>query len=117
MFAVVRAWGGIKDWLSATLHLSHAMLHIHVGLAVYLISARLMRRRLGSVGPVLMVLGLEVLNEGCDIARYWLSDWPWTPAATVGDLANTLAWPVIITLYCRARNNVDQAAATGEPQA
>lgn len=102
-FAAVVRWGDVKEWLSESLHLSHAMLHVHIGMAVFLLSASLLRRPVGTWAPLMVVVVLELMNELSDFMRYHLSGWPWTPGPTVADLVATWLWPVVLTLFFRYR--------------
>jgi hypothetical protein len=103
-FDMVLDWEAAKNWLSAEVHVSHAVLHIHLGLAIYLLTSVLLRRPLGSVLPWLMVAALELANEASDFARYHVSGWPWTPTNTIEDIVNTLFWPTVLAvLFHRQR--------------
>lgn len=101
MFAYVLNWEAFKNWLSAELGLTHAALHIHVGLAVYLVASRFARGGLASPLPLALVALLEALNETSDFIRYRVSHWPWTPGNTVADIVNTLFWPTLFYLFAR----------------
>lgn len=96
-----REWGSLKDALSDLLHVSHTVLHIHVGLLVLVLACAVLRRPLGGMLPLLIVTLLELANEGVDFACYQLAGWPWTPNNTIDDIAATLAWPLILTLSAR----------------
>ena len=100
-FAAVVRWGDVKDWLSDSLHLSHGILHVHVGMAVFLLGAVLLRRPVGTWTPLLIVVVLELLNEAVDFARYQMSGWPWRPGPTIADLVATWLWPIVLTLVFR----------------
>jgi hypothetical protein len=103
-FDMVLDWEAAKNWLSAEFHVSHAVLHIHLGLAIYLLTCLLLRRPLGSVLPWLVVVALELTNEASDFARYYVSAWPWTATNTIEDIINTLFWPtVLLVLFHRER--------------
>ncbi|MEG3087699.1 hypothetical protein [Sphingomonas sp. PB4P5] len=97
MFTYIVDWGVMKDWLAHGLHVSHAELHIHFGLLAFLLLALTIGRR-RPWAPLLLVAGLEGVNELIDFARYALSGWPWTPGPTIEDIVNTLLWPAILTI-------------------
>jgi hypothetical protein len=81
------------------------VLHIHLGLAIYLLTCLLLRRPLGSTLPWLVVVLLELTNELSDFLRYYVSAWPWTATNTIEDLVNTLFWPtVLVLLFHRQRS-------------
>jgi hypothetical protein len=103
-FGMVLDWEAAKDWLSSEFHVSHAVLHIHLGLTLYLMTGLLLRRPLGSVLPWLVVVALELVNEASDFLRYYVSAWPWTPTNTIEDIFNTLFWPtILVVLFHRRR--------------
>ena len=101
MFSIVLGWEAFKDWLSATVYLTHHDLHLVLGLGLTLGLGRLLRRPLGSWLPLLIVLALELLNEISDFARYYVSNWPWTPGETLVDIAITMLPPLAIVLAAR----------------
>ena len=63
MLSIVLAWETFKDWLSARVHLSHWDLHVIVGLAIFLLFARLLRRPLTSLVPLIPVALLELATK------------------------------------------------------
>jgi hypothetical protein len=101
MFSIVLGWEAFKDWLSATVHLTHHDLHLLLGVGLTLGFGWILRRPLGSWVPLLMVLALELLNETSDFARYYVSQWPWTPKETLVDIAITILPPLAIVLAAR----------------
>lgn len=93
-----------KAALSDFLHLSKDALHIHFGIAAYLIASALFRRPAGSLLPWLVVLGLELVNEGLDLAhdiRYGGLDL-WGIGAGIKDILNTMFWPTALMLALRS---------------
>lgn len=101
VFPVIVGWGDAKDWLSNLLHLSHGMLHVHIGMTVFLLSSLVFRKPIGSWVPLLIVIGLELLNETSDFLRYQMAGWPWKPGPTIADFFATWLWPVVLTLIFR----------------
>ena len=99
----LKAWEWFKVVLSTELQLDRSVLHIHAGLACYILAVTLLRRSPGSWLPLMVVAAAEFANELLDFARYQLSSWPWTPAGTVRDAIDTLLWPAILTLADRVR--------------
>jgi hypothetical protein len=102
-FDMVLDWEAAKEWLSSEFHVSHPVLHIHLGLAIYLLASLLLRRSLGSLLPWLVVVTLELANETSDFIRYYVSGWPWTATNTIEDIVNTLFWPTILVILFRRR--------------
>ena len=83
--------------------LDRDILHVHLGLAIFTAALLLLRRPLGHLLPLLVVVGFEAANEAFDVARYFVSGWPWTPRGTLRDLFDTLLWPTALTLAGRMR--------------
>ena len=100
-FDLVLFWDDAKTWIVDTLQLSRPLLHVHLGLAIYGAAALLLRRPIGSIAPLSVVVALELVNETFDTVRYFASGWPWKPDGTVADLFHTLLWPVLLTLIPR----------------
>ena len=90
MFAIVLSWEAFKDWLAATIHVTHWDLHVIVGVSLFKLFGRLTHRPLTSFLPLLPVAGLEAINEAFDFGRYVMSGWPWTPRSTLIEIALTL---------------------------
>jgi len=92
-------WSNFKETLSKWSGFSHDALHIHVGLALFLLLAGLLRRRrwglLAALGGVLTV---ELGNELID-AFDWVR---WTGAPNFiessRDIASTMLWPVVLAV-------------------
>ena len=110
---VLRGWEWTKQFLSDELQLTHAMLHVHVGLALFVAFTLLLRRPSGSPLPLLLVLLAEAGNELMDFSRYYSSGWPWTVAPTAHDIVETLLWPLLLTLAAQFRRRILPPA---EPQ-
>jgi hypothetical protein len=73
---------------------SAALLHVHVGLALYLGTLLLVPRRRGGMLALQVVLAAELANEVMD----WLAASPqWTWGDTMSDFVLTLMWPAAIT--------------------
>lgn len=101
MFSIVLDWEAFKDWLSATVHLTHHDLHLILGIALTLAFGWMLRRPLGSWLPLGLVFLLEMINETSDFTRYYVSKWPWTPEPTLVDIAITILPSLAIVLAAR----------------
>lgn len=86
--AIVDAMGG-----------SHALAHVHAGLAIYVLVQILTRDRRASVQGLLAVAGLALANEILQFGHYQSPRW----ADSVGDVAMTLLWPVVLHAVGRFR--------------
>ena len=92
-------WSSFKSTLSRWVGLSHDTLHMHVGLALFLLLAFVLRRRRWGVLAALgVVLAVEIGNEVID-AFDWVR---WTGAPnyieTARDIASTMLWPVVLAV-------------------
>jgi hypothetical protein len=86
-------------WLGDGTGLSDTVLHIHAGMAVLMLARIVTQRSLGSLVPLSVVVVAEFFNEVMD--RLYYGSWRWTD--TLGDIANTLFWPLVICLAIRLR--------------
>ncbi|CAM5569772.1 MULTISPECIES: hypothetical protein [Sphingomonadales] len=88
----------ITLWISRTTGLSDPILHIHAGLVVLLTARLICARSLGTFIPFFFVILAEATNEILDYMAYG-----WRQADTYLDIANTLFWPLVISLVVRLR--------------
>ncbi len=73
---------------------SAELLHVHVGMAIYLATLLVVRQRRGGIVALQMVLAAELGNEVMD----WLAASPqWSWSDTISDVVLTLLWPAAIT--------------------
>jgi len=73
---------------------SAALLHVHVGMAIYLATLMVVRQRRGGIVALQVVLAAELGNEVLD----WLAANPqWSWSDTFSDVVLTLMWPSGIT--------------------
>jgi len=114
----------LVNWLAQLSGAGHALLHVHIGLAIYVLVQVLMRERRASILALKIVLSLELAHEG--VERLYYGSWRW--GDTLGDIALTILWPAILTaasLYRRRRwrlaekgeRLLRQVARTAPPQA
>ena len=101
MVPIVLAWEQMKVWLSASTGLSHHDFHLILGVLLTLGFGRLLRVPLGSWTPLLIVFGLEMVNEAFDFTRYYIDSYPWGPGPTLVDIALTMLPPLAIVLAAR----------------
>lgn len=80
---------------------THATMHVHIGLAIYLAVQFLLRDRRASYIALLAVLLLELLNEG--IERLYYGTWRWDD--TLADIVLSVFWPAAITALGRYRRH------------
>jgi len=115
MFGIVLGWEAFKDWLSDTVHLTHLDLHLLLGVVLTVVIGWVMRVPLGSWRPWWVVFALEMLNETSDFTRYHVSDWPWTPWASLRDIAATMLPPLVLVLIARFRASSSRSAEVAAP--
>lgn len=94
--SLVAEFEALKNMVAPPGELGRTILHIHIGMAIYL-GLRLASRR--RFGPVLALVGLvllETLNESMDLAATWPVIQNWQIRDTQHDVFNTLLWPVVL---------------------
>ena len=110
-------WHQIKVWLSATTGLSMDALHVHAGVICLVAVALLLRRRLSSPWPWLVVAVVVLINEVYDY-RYEI--WPVREMQrdeAVRDIWNTLLLPTLILLLARFTPSLFREPVEAEPSA
>lgn len=95
-------YSAAKRALGEQLGVSDDLLHLHVGLAIFVITALLLRRRMRSVWPLAAVAAFTLVNE---IVDYAVND-PWSGTRSVLDVANTMFWPAVLFLLARRGRGV-----------
>ncbi|MDU8946163.1 hypothetical protein [Ovoidimarina sediminis] len=98
------AWFESKAWVKEALGVSEEVLHVHLGLAVFLgLALLLRRRRFGVALAWLILLCLQALNEALDARDWimWTGDVNWRE--TLADFAQTLFWPTVLLLLWHLR--------------
>lgn len=96
-------WSDAKDLLKDVLHVATDQMHVHAGMAIFVVVAFLLRRRTGAPWYALACVALaEMVNEVFD-ARDWIR---WTGTVnwqeTFKDAAATLFWPTVLALLWRS---------------
>lgn len=94
-------YNDIKTGISELLGLSKDALHVHLGLAIFVLLILLLRKSPGSVLPWLGVLAFQLINEFID-AFHWRQgvldiDYP----GALKDIGNTMLWPTVALLAFR----------------
>ena len=95
--SLIAGYAEAKASLGEQLGATEELLHVHVGLLIFIATALLLRRRMASGWPIAVVGVLAFLNEFLDYvgpssAPMWRS---------VLDIVNTLLWPGILFLLAR----------------
>jgi len=96
---------------------SDKLVHLNVGMALYLGAQFLLRTRRASVRALQILFVLEIANEVMD--RLYFGEWRW--ADTFGDIVMTMLWPtasVLVGLHRRrqwaAQEVLRRAALRGD---
>lgn len=95
---IPEAYHNLILWIGDGTGLPDSILHIHAGLAVLAAARLISGRSLGTYIPFLCVVLAEAANEGLDYLAYG-----WRPTDTYLDVANTLFWPLAISLAIHLR--------------
>jgi hypothetical protein len=81
--------------------LSKDALHVYIGLAILIAAAMVLRKRLSSILPWLVVFAIACIGELLDMRDDLASMGYWRWRASVHDLLNTLFWPTVLMLIVR----------------
>lgn len=86
---------------------SALLLHVHAGLALYLLAQLVVRHRRSWLVGLNVVFAAEMANEALD----WLAAQPsWTMTDTLCDILFTMMWPVAIAAVTQYRRRRRRAA-------
>lgn len=89
----------IKTELTTLLDISRDALHIHLGIAIFLVAVVLVRRGPASLIPLFVLLGFELINEALD--TFHGDHLSVDIAGTLRDIANTMLWPTVVVIVAR----------------
>lgn len=95
---IAERYHAVINWIGDGTGLPDAILHVHAGIAVLMITRLVTRRSLGTFIPFALVVAAEGGNEIMDFFNYG-----WRLDDTILDIANTLFWPLVISLGVRLR--------------
>lgn len=98
---VAAAYGRIIQWIGDGTGASDALLHVHAGLAIFLIARLITGRSLATPIPFAVVCIAELINEVLD--RMHHGSWRWWD--TSFDVVNTLFWPFVLMVGLRLRRS------------
>ena len=94
--SVVLDFEALKNLLAPRGELGRSILHIHLGIAIYIVLRLVTRRRLGAIWALAGVALLETLNETMDLAATWPVLQTWQIRDTQQDVFNTMLWPCLL---------------------
>lgn len=97
------------NWLEQATGASRSILHVHCGLAIYVVVQLLLRERRASITACKIVFAVVLVHE-CVERLYYGS---WRVEDTVADILLTILWPVILTMASLYRRRHWQLAHKG----
>jgi hypothetical protein len=100
-------YNDLKTQLSELLGISKDALHIHLGLAIFIIAAVMFRRGFASWIPWLILLAFELFNEFMDIFHIHEGVMGLDIGGSAKDVVNTMIWPTVVFVVARARRARD----------
>ena len=86
----------LKNLVAPRGELGRSILHIHLGLAIYIGLRLATRRRLGPLWALAGLALLEAINETMDLAATWPVLQNWQIRDTQQDVVNTMLWPCLL---------------------
>lgn len=95
------AFQQLKLDIVAATGVSKDMLHIHVGLVVFLFVLVVGKKPIGSVMPLAVVLVAAFLGEAMDMRDDLASMGEWRWASSARDIILTVLWPTVMTFFAR----------------
>jgi hypothetical protein len=95
LVAYAERYSAAKRALGESLGVTDNLLHVHVGLAIFVVTALLLRRRMRSPWPLAVVTLFALLNEAVDYLVPRTSDF------SIFDVLNTIFWPMVLFLLAR----------------
>lgn len=98
---VAAAYGRMIRWIGDGTGASDALLHVHAGLAIFLIARLITGRSLATPIPFAVVCVAEFINEVLDRMHY--GSWRWWDTSL--DVVNTLFWPFVLMVGLRLRRS------------
>lgn len=93
----VAGYSAAKSVVTTLTGATQDLLHVHAGLLIFVGSALLLRKKMRSPVPILLVVFFAALNEGVD----WLSGEPSYALEPFVDFGNTVFWPALLFLLAR----------------
>ena len=97
----VSALQSIKLLIMQFTNLSRDALHVYAGMAVFLLTAAVLRKHLKSPIPMLVVLALACGMEVLDAIDSMRTYGHWWARASAHDIVNTVFWPTVVFVLAR----------------
>ena len=107
---VVEAYQIAKSALAPNDTYLRALIHVHVGLAIFFGSMLVFRKPFGSALPIGLVWAVTALGEGADLYAHWPVQHAWVWRDLAGDVFHTLLWPTLLFLVACMRSYLRERA-------
>jgi hypothetical protein len=107
-------WHDIKEAVNDATGLSQDALHIYFGVALLLVTARLLKRPAWDPLPWAIVAAAAVLNEAQDFRTMWRVGRTLEIGTSIRDVFNTVALPAAMLLRARFRRRRDARMVAAE---
>jgi hypothetical protein len=91
------SYAAAKRALEANLGMGDDLMHVHLGLAIFVLSALILRKPMRSAWPIGLVVALALINEVVD---YFVTP-NWSPGLSLLDIVNSVFWPTLLFLIAR----------------
>lgn len=98
---MIEAYHQMIEQIVAATGMSHEVLHVHAGLAIYVVAQVLLGTRRGSMLAISSVLMVELANEAMN--RLYYGAWRWPD--TMADIVTTLFWPCALVILSKFRRH------------
>ena len=98
----ITRYSALKTWLSDYTGASEGLLHVHMGMIIFVVTALLLKRRMRSPWPLAAVVFFALANEVVDYIR----PEPWPLWGSIADVINTIVWPSMLFLLARRGRNI-----------
>jgi len=93
----LEAYAAAKRALEANLGMGDDLMHVHLGLAIFVLSALILRKPMRSAWPIGLVVALALINEVVD---YFVTP-NWSAGLSLLDVVNSVFWPTLLFLIAR----------------
>lgn len=109
MQTVLQTYAEFKVALGQGYGVSEDLLHLHAGLLVFFGSALVLRQRMRSRVPIVLVYCFAIANEFVDLLSPGSARNAWEPLV---DVINTVFWPTLLFFLARRRVKSDREETT-----
>ena len=101
MIGFAHRYSASKQQLLEATGATESLLHVHAGLLIFVAASLLLRKRMRSAWPIVLVGVFAIANEIVDWRASLVPATAATGAETLADIANTAFWPMVLFLAAR----------------